>query len=299
MSAFRSSAEFPALGFGLGLRREHYRHVLAEKPAVSWFEVISENVMVPGGNPRRVLSAVRRDYPVVLHGVSLSLGSVDPLNEDYLTALAALARETEPAWISDHLCWGSAHGLYGHDLWPVPYTHESLAHIAARIQIVQERLQRPLVLENPSSYLVAPGNDLTEWEFLAELCRRTGCGLLVDVNNVYVSAHNHGFDPRGYLAGLPSERVVQIHLAGHRAEGALLIDTHDAPVRDEVWTLYEQAMAMWGPRPTMIEWDANVPAFAVLEEELDRARAVAMRAARRPARGAADDAWERDTPRAA
>jgi len=271
------------LGFGLGLRREHYRHVLAEKPAVSWFEVISENVMVPGGNPRRVLAAVRQDYPVVLHGVSLSIGAVDPLNDDYLTALAALADEIEPAWLSDHLCWGSAHGFYGHDLWPVPYTQESLAHIAARVQTVQERLRRPLVLENPSSYLVAPDNEMTEWEFLSALCQRTGSGLLVDVNNVFVSGHNHAFDPRVYLAGLPAERVVQIHLAGHQAEGALLIDTHDAPVRDEVWALYEHAVALWGPRPTMIEWDANVPAFAVLEEELARARAVATRATESPA----------------
>lgn len=262
---------FPNVGRGLGLRREHYRHVLSEHPSVGWFEVISENFMVPGGNPRRVLEAVRRDYPVVLHGVSLSIGSIDPLNRRYLDELDALARAVEPAWISDHLCWGSAHGIYAHDLLPVPYTEESLSHITSRVQAVQDRLRRRILLENPSSYMQLSGAEMTEWEFLAELSRRADCGILLDVNNVYVSAHNHGFDPRAYVDAMPADRVGQIHLAGHTEEGPLLIDTHDHHVRDEVWELFAYTVARIGARATMIEWDAQVPAFDVLERELDRA----------------------------
>jgi len=268
---------FPQLGSGLGLRREHYQHVIQNHPAVDWFEVITENFMVPGGNPRRVLEAVRRDYPVVLHGVSLSIGSVDPLRDDYLDQLAALARAVEPVWISDHLCWGSAHGVYAHDLLPVAYTGASLAHIARRVQEVQERLGRRILLENPSTYMQLAGAEMTEWEFLAELARRADCGILLDVNNVFVSAHNHGFDPRAYLRALPPERIGQIHLAGHSVEGALLIDTHDNYVREEVWQLYADAIALCGARATMIEWDAQVPAFDVLEGELARAREWAAR----------------------
>jgi len=267
----RPAPLFPQLGAGLGLRREHFQHVLANHPAVDWFEVISENVMVPGGNPRRVLEAVRRDYPVVLHGVSLSIGSLDPLSSAYLDDLAALARAIEPAWISDHLCWGSAHGIYAHDLLPVAYTEESLAHIARRVQAVQERLGRRILLENPSTYLQLPGAEMTEWDFLGELARRADCGILLDVNNVFVSAHNHGFDPRAYLRALPGERIGQIHLAGHSADGNLLIDTHDDHVRAEVWQLYAETVALFGGRATMIEWDAQVPAFEVLEGELARA----------------------------
>jgi uncharacterized protein (UPF0276 family) len=261
---------FPNLGRGLGLRREHYRHVVDRRPAVGWFEVISENFMVPGGNPRRVLEAVRRDYPVALHGVSLSIGSVDPLNEHYLDQLDALARAVEPAFISDHLCWGSAHGLYAHDLLPVPHTEEALAHVARRVQAVQERLGRRILLENPSSYLQLLGAEMSEADFLAELARRADCGILLDVNNVFVSAHNHGFDAHAYLAALPAERVGQIHLAGHSLQGALLIDTHDAPVRDEVWQLYVEAVERFGARSAMIEWDAQVPPFEALSAELAR-----------------------------
>ncbi|HVZ72746.1 MAG TPA: DUF692 domain-containing protein [Polyangia bacterium] len=260
---------FPYLGRGLGLRREHYRHVLDSKPAVDWFEVISENFMVAGGNPRRVLEAVRRDYPVVLHGVSLSIGSMDPVDERYLDELAALARAVEPAWVSDHLCWGTAHGLNAHDLLPLPYREDALEHVVQRVERVQERLGRRILLENPSSYMRLAGADMEEHEFLAEVARRADCGILLDVNNVYVSAHNHGFDPSAYLAAMPPERVGQIHLAGHVAEGPLLIDTHDEPVCDDVWRLYAEAIARLGPRSTMIEWDAHVPAFEVLERELD------------------------------
>jgi uncharacterized protein (UPF0276 family) len=261
---------FPDLGRGLGLRREHYRHVIDTRPDVGWFEVISENFMVSGGNPRRVLEEVRRDYPVVLHGVSLSIASTDPLDERYLADLAALARDVEPAWISDHLCWGTAHGINAHDLLPVPYTEEALAHVARRVEAVQERLGRRILLENPSSYLRFRHADMEEHEFLAELARRADCGILLDVNNVFVSAHNHGFDARAYLAAMPAERVGQIHLAGHTEEGALLIDTHDGYVRPEVWQLYAEAIERLGARATMIEWDAQVPAFEELERELDR-----------------------------
>ena len=269
---------FPQLGRGLGLRREHFRHVVETRPPIGWFEVISGNFMVPGGNARHVLEAVRRDYPVVLHGVSLSIGSIDPLNLEYLAALDALARAVEPAWVSDHLCWGSAHGVYAHDLLPLPYTEEALAHVAARVGAVQERLGRRILLENPSTYLTLAGAEMTEWEFLGEIARRADCGILLDVNNVFVSAHNHGFDPRAYLAGLPAERIGQIHLAGHSVDGPLLIDTHDGYVCPEVWRLYAEAVARFGPRSTMIEWDANVPAFEELEKELDRVREVDLTA---------------------
>jgi len=262
---------FPHLGRGLGLRREHYRHVVDTKPNVDWFEVISENFMGPGGNPRRVLEAVRRDYPVVLHGVSLSIASTEPLDEGYLDALAELARDVEPAWLSDHLCWGRAHGINTHDLLPVPYTEEALAHVVRRVDAVQSRLGRRILLENPSSYLRYRHADMPEPVFLAEVARRADCGILLDVNNVFVTAHNHGLDPSAYLGVLPAERVGQIHLAGHTVEGPLLIDTHDQPVRSEVWQLYAEAIARFGPRSTMIEWDANVPAFEELERELDRA----------------------------
>src|SRR5689334_14983561 len=225
---------FPRLGHGIGLRPPHYAAVIAERPPVDWFEVISENFMVDGGNPRRVLRLARERYPVVLHGVSLSLGSVDPLDEGYLDRLAALAAEVEPAWVSDHLCWSSFGGHTGHDLWPLPFTEEALVHVGARVQRVQERLGRRILVENVSSYLQFTASHLTEWEFLAELSRRTDCGLLLDVNNVYVSAHNHGFSADEFLGGLPVERVGQMHLAGHRDEGTHLLDTHDHPICDPV-----------------------------------------------------------------
>jgi uncharacterized protein (UPF0276 family) len=282
---------FPDLGRGLGLRREHYRDVVEGRPRdVDWFEVISENFMVAGGNPRRVLEAVRRDYPVVLHGVSLSIGSTDPLNHAYLDELDALARAVEPAWISDHLCWGTAHGMNAHDLLPLPYTEEALAHVVGRVIAVQERLGRRILLENPSSYLQAAGAEMTEADFLGEVARRADCGILLDVNNVFVSAHNHGFDARAYLDALPAARIGQIHLAGHTAEGPLLIDTHDGPVRDEVGALYALALRRVGsPVATMIEWDARVPPFTALQAELARVRRWSE-AAQEPVQARADEA---------
>jgi uncharacterized protein len=270
----RRTDMFPHLGRGLGLRREHYRHVIETKPNVGWFEVISENFMVAGGNPRRVLEEVRRDYPVVLHGVSLSIASTDPPDERYLAELAALAREVEPAWVSDHLCWGTAHGINAHDLLPVPYTEEALAHVVRRVEAVQERLGRRILLENPSSYMRFRDADMEEHEFIAELARRADCGILLDVNNVYVSAVNHGFSPDDYLRGLPLGRVGQIHLAGHADAGTHLVDTHDHPVPDAVWDVYRAAVARLGPIATLVEWDDRIPSFAELRGEAERARVV-------------------------
>jgi uncharacterized protein (UPF0276 family) len=270
--------EVPALGHGIGLRTEHYADVLASSPderPCDWFEVISDNFMVPGGNPRRVLRAVRERWPVVLHGVSLSLGSVDPLDARYLDDLAALAAEIEPAFISDHLCWGSHGGKYAHDLLPLPFNEEALTHVAERVLRVQDRLKRRILVENVSSYVAFPQSTMAEHEFLAALAERADCGLLLDVNNVFVSAHNHGFDARAFLDGIPKERVAQFHLAGHSQLGDLLLDTHDHPVRDEVWELYRHAVARFGAVPTLIEWDDKVPPLARVVEESRRARAVA------------------------
>jgi len=275
----------PALGHGIGLRTEHYAEVLETNPPVDWFEVISDNFMEPGGNPRRVLRAVRERWPVVLHGVSLSLGSADPLDTRYLDALAALAREIEPAIVSDHLCWSSHGGAYAHDLLPLPFTEEALAHVARRVLRVQDRLQRQILVENVSSYVAFTQSTMTEWQFLAALAARTDCGLLLDVNNVFVSAHNHGFDARAFIDAIPVGRVGQFHLAGHSRQGELLLDTHDHPVRDEVWELYRHAVARFGAAPTLIEWDDKVPSLARVVEESLRAKAVAAEVERDSRRG--------------
>lgn len=268
------SADFPALGHGIGLRPPHYAEVVETHPPVDWFEVITENFMVAGGNPRHVLRKVRERYPVVLHGVSLSIGSVDPLDEKYVNDLVALAAEVEPAWISDHLCWSSFGGHTGHDLWPLPFTEESLDHVVRRVQTVQERLRRPIVIENVSSYLEYAHSTLPEWEFLSELARRADCGLLLDVNNVFVSAHNHGFQAADFLNGIPIERVKQIHLAGHRDEGTHLLDTHDHAVCDGVWDLYRAAVRRFGAVPTIIERDDDIPPLAEVLAESRRAAAI-------------------------
>jgi len=267
--------DVPALGHGIGLRAEHYADVLAAPPPVDWFEVISDNFMVPGGNPRRVLRAVRERWPIVLHGVSLSLGATDPLDARYLDELAALAREVEPAIVSDHLCWGSHGGAYAHDLLPLPFTEEALAHVVERVLRVQDRLKRRILVENVSSYVAFTQSTMAEHEFLAALAERADCGLLLDVNNVFVSAHNHGFDARAFIDAIPRGRVGQFHLAGHSQLGELLLDTHDHPVRDEVWALYRHAVARFGAVPTLIEWDDKLPALARVVEESRRAKAVA------------------------
>ncbi len=265
----------PYLGFGLGLRPQHYREILDGNPQVDWFEVISENYMVPGGQPLAMLDRIVERYPVVMHGVSLSIASTAPFDEEYLDGLNALARRVRPKWISDHLCWTGVHGVNLHDLLPIPYTREALDHIVSRIEYVQERLGRPLCLENVSTYVQFGQSEMLEWEFISELSRRTGCWLLFDVNNVYVSAYNHGYDALSFLNGIPADRVIQFHLAGHSDMVNYVVDTHDHPVRDEVWTLYEAALKRFGPVSTMIERDDDIPPLADMLDELRHARTLA------------------------
>lgn len=267
-----ASVDFPFLGHGIGLRPAHYARVL-EGARADWFEVISENFMIPGGRPLAILEQVRADTPIVLHGVSLSIGSTDPLNETYLDELAALAARVEPAWVSDHLCWGSVGRHYAHDLLPLPYTEEALAQVVRRVERVQERLGRRILLENVSSYVAFAHSAMPEWEFLATVAERADCGILLDVNNVYVSSVNHGFDASEYLAGVPAGRVGQIHLAGHSDHGTHLLDTHDAPVRDEVWHLYRTAVRRFGRVSTLVEWDDHLPPVEDVLAEAERARA--------------------------
>ena len=281
-----SSRPVPDLGHGVGLRREHHEAVLSGEAQVDWFEVISENFMVDGGRPLDILERVRRDHPVVLHGVSLSIGSTDPLSAPYLDALSDLASRVEPAWVSDHLCWTGVGGHNAHDLLPLPYTEEALAHVIQRVERVQERLGRRIALENVSTYLRFEGETMSEWEFLAAVAEGADCGILLDVNNVFVSAHNHGFDPEIYLAAVPAERVWQIHLAGHTDKGTHLLDTHSAPVRDEVWALYESATRRVGAVSSLVEWDDEIPEWSVLEAESLRAR-VAREAVLAPSEAAA------------
>jgi uncharacterized protein (UPF0276 family) len=267
----------PIAGFGLGLRPPHYEAIVAERPAVDWFEILTENYLLPGGRPLQWLEQIRADYPLVMHGVSLSVGSCDALDLGYLRALKALAQRIAPLWISDHLCWTGVSGKNLHDLLPLPYTESALRHVVARVHAIQELLGRRILLENVSSYVAFKGAEMTEWEFLAQVARRADCLILLDINNIYVSAHNHGFAPEDYLAGIPAERVQQIHLAGHSDCGDCLIDTHDAPVADPVWALYRRAVERLGPLATMIERDDRIPPLAELLAELDRAREVAAR----------------------
>lgn len=269
-------AEKPApLGFGLGLRPQHYAEILDGDPPIDWFEVLSENYMVPGGNPLRQLDRIVERYPCVMHGVSMSIASTAPFDEDYLDGLVKLAKRVRPKWISDHLCWTGVHGVNLHDLLPFPYTREALDHVVARIDHVQERLARPLCLENVSTYVSFKESEMTEWEFISEMTRRTGCWLLFDVNNVFVSAQNHGYSALDFLDGIPADRVIQFHLAGHSDMGTYIIDTHDAPVRTEVWDLYAAALKRFGPVSTMIERDDNIPPLAELVDELKEARRIA------------------------
>ncbi|MBS7662700.1 DUF692 domain-containing protein [Pseudomonas lalucatii] len=272
------SNDAACLGFGLGLRTPYYQEILERRPAVDWFEVVSENHLVEGGKPLYYLEAIGEHYPLVMHGVSLSIGGPHPLDRDYLLRLKRLADRVQPAWISDHLCWsrGSAHQL--HDLLPLPFTEESLQHVAGRVRQVQEVIERPLVLENVSSYLRSADDQFSEWQFLAALSDLTGCELLLDVNNVYVSARNHGFEPWEFISGLPAQRIRQLHLAGHSDYGSYLIDTHDAPVSDPVWQLYARTLRHLGPVATLLERDDHFPPLAELLVELDKARAVAASA---------------------
>ena len=264
----------PFHGFGLGLRKTHYADFLEGGVPVDFVEVISENYMVEGGKPLRILEQVRRDLPVILHGVSLSVGSAHGLDFDYLARLKTLAERIEPLWMSDHLCWTRTSAHNSHDLLPLPLTEEALDVVCDNLDQAQDFLGRPMLLENPSSYVTFPQDEMTEWEFLSAVAKRTGSYLLLDVNNIVVSAHNHGFDEYDYLAGLPLDRVRQIHLAGH-TPGEIAIDTHDAPVPDRVWALYEAAIARLGPVATMIERDGSIPPLSELLTELDHARYIA------------------------
>ncbi len=268
----------PSPGFGLGLRPDHYPDFLREPQPVDWLEIISENYMVPGGKPLAMLDAIRADYPMVMHGVSLSIGSDEPLDMDYLAALKALERRVEPLWISDHLCWTGINAHNTHDLLPLPYDAPALDCVVENIGRVQDYLGRRILIENPSSYVTFRSSDRSEWEFLAEMAGRADCLLLLDVNNIYVSARNHGFDPEDYLAGLPVDRIQQIHLAGHSDMGDYVIDTHDADVCDAVWDLYASAIRRFGSVATMIERDDAIPPLADVLDELDCARALAARA---------------------
>ena len=268
------SAKPPYLGFGLGLRTEHYNDILETKPNVDWFEALSENYMIPGGKPLDYLDKIRANYPVVMHGVSLSIGSTTDLDKEYLRELKKLADRIQPAWISDHLCWTGVHGQNIHDLLPLPYTMETAKHVAERVKIVQDYLGRQILLENVSSYASYVDSSMTEWAFISEIAERADCLLLLDVNNIYVSSYNHQFDAKTFIDGVPAKRVQQIHLAGHQNNGDYIIDTHDAPVIDPVWDLYEYAIARFGQISTMIERDDKMPALEVLVDELQVARTI-------------------------
>jgi uncharacterized protein (UPF0276 family) len=265
-------SDFASLGFGVGLRRPHYGHVLEQHPPMDWFEVISENFMVEGGRALEVLEGARAHYPVVMHGVSLSIGSSDPLNRAYLETLRAATRRFEPAWVSDHLCWTGVGGRNLHDLLPLPYTEETVIHVAGRIRQVQEILERTILIENVSSYMAFRSSRLEEWEFLTAVAEEADCGILLDINNIFVSAFNHRFDPLRYIDAVPADRVMQFHLAGHSDHGSYLLDTHDHPIRAEVWALYEHAVRRFGRAPTLIEWDDNIPDFELLAAAAAEAR---------------------------
>jgi len=265
------------LGYGLGLRPVYYDEILETRPPVDWFEIISENYMVPGGRPLAMLDRIRADWPIVMHGVAMSLASTDPLDMNYLRDLAALIDRVQPAWVSDHIAWTGVHGATLHDLLPIPFTREALDHVVERIQRVQDFLKRRLVIENASTYVAFTGSEMTEWEFVRELVQRADCLLLLDVNNIFVSGFNHGYDPMTFLDAVPAERVVQFHMAGHTDNGTHRIDTHDQPVCDEVWALYEAARRRCPQASAMIERDDNFPPFSELLAELARMRAIDAR----------------------
>ena len=273
-----TSLSKPIQGYGLGLRVEHYSDFVSAPQRVDWLEIISENYMVDGGKPLHFLDRIRQDYPMVMHGVSLSIGSTDPLDTDYLQKLKALVKHVEPAWVSDHLCWTGTDSLNLHDLLPLPYTEATLRHLVPRLAQMQDLLGCPFLIENVSSYVSYRADEMTEWEFIGELVARSGCELFLDVNNVYVSSVNHGFDPRAFIDAIPAVAVRQIHLAGHEDHGNYIIDTHDHPICDAVWDLYAYTVRRLGAVPTMIERDDNIPSLDELIAELDAVRRVAQQA---------------------
>ena len=262
---------FPDLGLGVGLRTPHYAHILSERPDIGFFEVLTENYLDTGGRPLYMLDRIAEHYQMVMHGVSMSIGSTDPIDFDYLAKVKALAARTGALWISDHICWTGVLGRNTHDLLPLPYTEESLKHSVERIKVVQDYLERPLVLENPSTYLEFAESDMPEWEFVARLAEEADCGLLFDVNNVYVSAFNHGFDPVEYIDAIPGDRVCQYHLAGHTNKGTHIIDTHNDHVLDPVWELFGHTIRHVGLRATLLEWDADIPPFEIVHQEVLKA----------------------------
>lgn len=265
----------PQLGFGLGLRTDHYATILNEKPSIDWFEIITENYLVSGGKPLYFLDNIRMHYPIVMHGVSMSLGSTDPIDLNYLKQVKSLANRIEPKWISDHLCWTGVQGKNTHDLLPLPYTEEAITHVADRIRQVQDILNRQILIENVSSYLTYNDSMLDEWDFVKEVSERADCLILLDVNNVYVSSVNHEFDPQLYISSIPANRVHQIHLAGHSNMGDYIIDTHDHDIIHPVWELYAETLRLIGPCSTMIERDDHIPSLDALLLELNHARDIA------------------------
>jgi len=264
----------PMLGFGLGLRTDHYETILSEKPAIDWFEIITENYLVPGGKPLFYLDNIREHYPMVMHGVSLSIGSTDPLDMEYLAQVKALANRVQPEWISDHLCWTGIHGKNTHDLLPLPYTKETIMHVVDRIRQVQDFLGQRILIENVSSYVTYKQSEMNEWEFLTEIGNQADCHILLDINNIYVSSVNHGFNPLTYIHSIPSKRIYQIHLAGHSDMGDYIIDTHDHDIVEAVWNLYAATIQHHGQVSTLIERDDNVPALDHLLKELQHARLI-------------------------
>ncbi len=264
----------PFLGYGLGLRTDHYEEILSGDPPIDWFEILSENYMVPGGRQLYHLDKIKERYPLVMHGVSMSIGSTDPLNMAYLKDLKTLAERVNPVWVSDHLCWTSHGGHNTHDLVPLPYNEETLNHLVSRITQVQDYLGRQILLENVSSYLTYKASEVEEWEFLKAVCEEADCLLLLDVNNIYVSGFNHEFDPKTFVDHIPADRVYQIHLAGHENNGDYIIDTHDHSVIDEVWDLYQYTIQKMGKITTMIERDDHIPPLAELIVEVEKAREI-------------------------
>lgn len=263
------------LGFGLGLRPVHYNEILNSDHAIDWFEAISEDYLIPGGNPLHFLDRIAERYPIVLHGVSMSIGSTDPLDMDYLKKLKALVQRVQPAWVSDHFCWTGVHGINLHDLMPLPYTEEAIKHLVDRIKQVQDFLGRQILLENVSSYITYNHSAMSEWEFISAVAEQADCNLLLDINNIYVSSFNHSFDPVEFLKGVPVNRIKQFHLAGHLNLETHIVDTHDHPIIDSVWQLYAEALRLYGPVSTLIERDDHIPPLAELVEELNVARLIA------------------------
>jgi uncharacterized protein len=269
-------------GVGIGLRVPHYDHILSKKPVVDWFEIISENYMVDGGRPLKILDQILDQYRVVQHGVSMYFGSVQPLNRDHLKRIKELMKRTKTPWLSDHLCWGSVDGRYTHDLLPLPFTFEAIRTTAERVRMVQDYLEIPIAVENVSSYAEYHESQMTEWEFLSEVVHAADCGILLDVNNIYVSSQNHDFDPAEYVNSIPAERVAQIHIAGHSKFEKYILDTHDHPVLDPVWKLYARAIERCGPTATLLEWDDNIPSFEEVHAEALKANRFLLTEVQRP-----------------